>query len=220
MFYLGVPLSSFCKYMCVWTSDHCLFINACLGIWILTDLICMLQQRHEVPPNFRRLLSSRLRRLVSQGKLEKVQNCYKIREDTLMGTETPTPKQKDVRLRQNSGAIGSGETVEEAAITTAYTVAEAENKSFLAAEAVKEAERVSKMAEDTDSMLQLVKEIYEQCSRGETVILNHNNEETLLAPSHGISDEKPTFLWILGDGIYDIWAECWVKGIIQNLLKV
>ncbi|GMI82150.1 hypothetical protein like AT1G17520 [Hibiscus trionum] len=132
----------------------------------ISAIVSYIEQRHEVPPNFRRLLSSRLRRLVSQGKLEKVQNCYKIKEDTLMGAETPTPKQKDIRLRQNSG-----EMVEEAAITAAYKVAEAENKSFLAAEAVKEAERVSKMAEDTDSMLQLVKEIYEQCSRGETVLL-------------------------------------------------
>ncbi|RVW43875.1 hypothetical protein CK203_072337 [Vitis vinifera] len=30
-----------------------------------------MQQRHEVPQNFRRLLSSRLRRLVAQDKLEK-----------------------------------------------------------------------------------------------------------------------------------------------------
>ncbi|XVF86837.1 hypothetical protein PTKIN_Ptkin18bG0074500 [Pterospermum kingtungense] len=129
-------------------------------------IISYIEQRHEVPPNFRRLLSSRLRRLVSQGKLEKIQNCYKIGKDTLMGTKTSTPKQKDNRFRQNSG-----ETVEEAAITAAYKIAEAENKSFLASEAVKEAERVSKMAEDTDSMLQLVKEIYEQCSRGEIVLL-------------------------------------------------
>lgn len=79
--------------------------------------------------------------------------------------KTPTPKQKDVRLRllQNSALTTLGETVEEASITVAYRIAEAENKSFLAAEAVKEAERVSKMAEDTDVMLQLVKDIYEQC---------------------------------------------------------
>ncbi|EOY27161.1 PREDICTED: telomere repeat-binding factor 4 [Theobroma cacao] len=137
----------------------------------ISAIVSYIEQRHEVPPNFRRLLSSRLRRLVSQGKLEKIQNCYKIRKDILMGTKTPTPKQKDIRLRQNSGVVSSGETMEEAAITAAYKVAEAENKSFLAAEAVKEAERVSKMAEDTDSMLQLVKEIYEQCSRGEIVLL-------------------------------------------------
>ncbi|KAJ9179363.1 hypothetical protein P3X46_011160 [Hevea brasiliensis] len=135
-------------------------------------IVHFIEQRHEVPQNFRRLLSSRLRRLVSQGKLEKVQNYYRISKDASLGTKTPTPKQKEVRPRQsqNSGLV-SGETVEEAAIAAAYKVAEAENKSFLAAEAVKEAERVSKMAEDTDSMLQLVKEIYEQCSRGEVILL-------------------------------------------------
>ncbi|XVE51913.1 hypothetical protein DITRI_Ditri02bG0078500 [Diplodiscus trichospermus] len=137
----------------------------------ISAIISYIEQRHEVPPKFRRLLSARLRRLASQGKLEKIQNRYKIRKDTKLGTKTPSPKQKDIRLRQNSGALSSGETVEEAAITAAYKVAEAENKSFLASEAVKEAERVSKMAEDTDSMLQLVKEIYEQCSRGEIVLL-------------------------------------------------
>lgn len=53
--------------------------------------------------------------------------------------------------------------MEEAAVAAAYRIAEAENKSFVAAEAVKEAERVSKMAEDTDSLLQLAKEIFEKC---------------------------------------------------------
>lgn len=79
-----------------------------------------------------------------------------------MGVKTPTPKQKDVRLRPPRNS--TREIVEEASMTAAYRIAEAENKSFLAAEAFKEAERVSKMAEDTDAMLQLVKEIYERCS--------------------------------------------------------
>ncbi|KAL5755658.1 hypothetical protein ACOSP7_020056 [Xanthoceras sorbifolium] len=138
----------------------------------ISSIVNYIEERHEAPPNFRRLLSSRLRRLVSQGKLEKVQNCYKIRKDTSLGAKTP-PKQKDVRLRlsQHSGVVTSGETVEEAAITAAYRIAEAENKSFLAAEAFKEAERVSKMAEDTEAILQLVEDICEQCSRGEVVFL-------------------------------------------------
>ncbi|KAK9228798.1 hypothetical protein WN944_021754 [Citrus x changshan-huyou] len=125
-----------------------------------------IEERQEAPPNFRRLLSSRLRRLVSQGKLEKVRNCYKIRKETSIGVKTPTPKQKDARLRppRNSALMASREIVEEASITAAYRIAEAENKSFLAAEAFKEAERVSKMAEDTDALLQLVKEIHERCS--------------------------------------------------------
>ncbi|KAH9665036.1 telomere repeat-binding factor 4 [Citrus sinensis] len=102
-----------------------------------------------------------------------VRNCYKIRKETSIGVKTPTPKQKDARLRppRNSALMTSREIVEEASITAAYRIAEAENKSFLAAEAFKEAERVSKMAEDTDAMLQLVKEIYERCSRGEIVLL-------------------------------------------------
>lgn len=48
-------------------------------------------------------------------------------------------------------------------MTAAYKIAEAEAKSFLASEAVKEAERISRIAEETDSMLQLAKEIFEQC---------------------------------------------------------
>uniref|UniRef100_A0A2N9H5U0 MYB transcription factor n=1 Tax=Fagus sylvatica TaxID=28930 RepID=A0A2N9H5U0_FAGSY len=136
------------------------------------ELLPSVEQRLEVPQHFRRLLSSKLRRLVAQGKLEKVQNCYRIRKDTLLGTKTPTPKQKDVRPRHSlSSGLMTSETVDDAANAAAYRVADAENKAYMAAEAVKEAERISKMAEDTDSMLQLVKEIYERCSRGEIVLL-------------------------------------------------
>lgn len=94
-----------------------------------------------------------------------VLNGYKIKKETPLAVKTPSPKQKDIRSRQsqNSGLKNSTESVQDAADTAAYKVADAENKSFLAAEAVKEAERISKMAEDTESMLQLVKEMYEQC---------------------------------------------------------
>jgi hypothetical protein len=77
-----------------------------------------------------------------------VQNCYKMKSDASSGT--PTAKACD--------------TVEEAAEAAAYKIAEAENKSFMAAEAVKEAERISEMADETDSLLQLAKEIFEQCN--------------------------------------------------------
>ncbi|KAM5575705.1 hypothetical protein ABKV19_014576 [Rosa sericea] len=42
----------------------------------------VLEKKNEVPQNFRRLLSSRLRRLVAQEKLEKFQNCFKIKSDS------------------------------------------------------------------------------------------------------------------------------------------
>ncbi|XAR67139.1 hypothetical protein NMG60_11013587 [Bertholletia excelsa] len=134
-------------------------------------IVSFIEQRHEVPLNFRRLLSSRLRRLVSQDKLEKVQNCYRIKRDILLGAKTPAPKPKDVRPKQPQTTNYLGDTIEEAAVTAAYKVAEAENKSFVAAEAVKEAERVARMAEDTDILLQLASEIFEKCSRGEIVMM-------------------------------------------------
>ncbi|XP_052176009.1 telomere repeat-binding factor 4-like [Diospyros lotus] len=137
-------------------------------------IVNFIEQKHEVPPNFRRLLSPRLRRLVLQGKLEKVQNCYRIKKETPLGTITPYPKQDEIRLwawQHSAGLAICDETVEQAAMTAANKIAESENMSFVAAEAVEEAERVLKMAEETNSMLQLAKEIYEQCSGGEIVVL-------------------------------------------------
>jgi len=54
--------------------------------------------------------------------------------------------------------------MKEAAETAAYRVADAESKSYLAAEAVKEAEKISLLVEHSDSMLQIAKDIYEQCT--------------------------------------------------------
>ncbi|MCE2055338.1 hypothetical protein HAX54_042432 [Datura stramonium] len=136
-----------------------------------STIVNFIEQRHEVPQNFRRLLSSRLRRLVQQDKLEKIENCYRIKKEVLEKTKTATPKQKHVGARQFPNSAYLGDTAEEAAITAAYKVAEAENKSFVAAEAAKEAERVSKMEEDSDNSLQVYKDIFDKCSHGEIVLL-------------------------------------------------
>lgn len=86
-----------------------------------------------------------------------------------MKTEAPSEKptlKQDIQPRQLQSIDHSttGDTVEEAAEAAANKIAEAENKSFVAAEAVKEAERITKMAEETDSMLQLAKDIFEKCN--------------------------------------------------------
>ncbi|CAL9768116.1 unnamed protein product [Musa acuminata subsp. burmannicoides] len=137
--------------------------------------ICsFIEQRHEVPQNFRRLLSSKLRRLVTQNKIEKVQKGYRLKE-SCFATKTPTPKQKELasraRVPQTSGPANSIDPMKEATITAAYKIADSEAKSFLASEAVKEAEKISKMAEETDSLLLLAKEIFERCARGEIVTI-------------------------------------------------
>lgn len=90
-----------------------------------------------------------------------IQNCFRIKKE-LLGS----PKQKESwsRHNQNQNTSYLGDTIEEAAVAAAYRIAEAENKSFVAAEAVKEAERVSRMAEDSNVLLQLAKEIFEKCN--------------------------------------------------------
>ncbi|KAL2493274.1 Telomere repeat-binding factor 5 [Abeliophyllum distichum] len=131
-----------------------------------------IEKNYKVPQNFRKILCSKLRRLVLQGKLDKVQDCYKIK-DAAMDTKTPTLKQREVRPSplQNSPLIISEETVEDAARIAALKIAEAQNKSHVAAEAVEECERISEMAEDANSVVLLFEELLEQCSMGETFLL-------------------------------------------------
>ncbi|XP_008806863.1 single myb histone 4-like isoform X1 [Phoenix dactylifera] len=137
--------------------------------------ICsFIEKKHEVPQNFRRLLSSKLRRLVAQNKIEKVQKGYRLK-DSSFATKTLTLKQKDPanrsKLPQNFGSCISLNSIKDAAITAAYKIADAEAKSFLASEAVKEAEKISKMVEETDSLLLLAKEIFERCAGGEIMTM-------------------------------------------------
>ncbi|XP_052110128.1 telomere repeat-binding factor 4 [Arachis duranensis] len=111
-----------------------------------------------------------------QGKLEKVQNCYKIKKDYSPVPKSPVAVKKNVWPQRQQPPpppefVASNETIKEAAETAAYRIAEAESKSYLAAEAVKEAERIARLAEDAEAMLQLVQQIYDACSRGEAVIL-------------------------------------------------
>jgi myb proto-oncogene protein len=77
-------------------------------------------------------------------------------------TKSPSSKQKAVRPQQQSSA--SDDMLHFAADTAAYIVAEAENKSYLAVEAVKETERISRLAEENDAMLLLAEQLYEQCN--------------------------------------------------------
>lgn len=141
----------------------------------INSIMGFIEQRNEVPPNFRRLLSTKLRRLVQQDKLEKIQNCYKIKRDVASGQKASSiQKQKDDHHQKQLKAPAVktlADEIQEAAINAAYMLADAENKAFMASEAVKEAERVAKMAEDSNSVLQLAKEIFEQCSRGEIVLM-------------------------------------------------
>ncbi|KAF4357105.1 hypothetical protein F8388_002310 [Cannabis sativa] len=172
--YAGYFSGNFVEYEMVWYNTMIFEALSTLKEPNGSDtsaIVSYIEQRHEVPQNFRRLLSTRLRRLVSQDKLEKVQNCYKVKSnvDASFGTKTPALKaENQPRPLQTTVYRTTTDVVDEAG-NAAYKIAEAENKSFVAAEAVKEADRISEMAEDTESLLQLAKEIFEKCSQGECV---------------------------------------------------
>ncbi|KAJ0922543.1 hypothetical protein HanPSC8_Chr05g0205061 [Helianthus annuus] len=83
-----------------------------------------------MPPNFRRQLSARLRRLVSQEKLEKVQNGYRLQREVVNGTKGPIPKPKEIRPRLSgaSSEFATGDTMFSSAmmLTTRTTVLSSE----------------------------------------------------------------------------------------------
>ncbi|KAL8149193.1 single myb histone 4-like [Apium graveolens] len=137
-----------------------------------TAIVSFIEQKQEVPPNFRRLLVSRLRRLVVQEKLEKVHNCYRSKSDAAPGTRAPTPKPKEIRPRQPQPTSYLPDTVEDAAKNAAYKVAVADNKESVAAEAGRESDRINKMAEDAETLLKAAEDIFDRCSRGEIVIVS------------------------------------------------
>lgn len=134
------------------------------------SILSYIEQKIEVPQNFRKQLGARLRRLVHQEKLEKVDSYYRPKNNSM---ELNASNRKDGWPRQHLATACSrvGESLEEAAKTAAYKVAEAENKAFTAAEAVKDAEKLAKMVEETDSILQLAKEIFDRCTHGELVLV-------------------------------------------------
>ncbi|CAN7087778.1 unnamed protein product, partial [Brassica oleracea var. botrytis] len=144
------------------------------------SIFSFIEPRHEVPPTFRRVLSSRLRRLAAQGKLSKVSNSkpllnfYKLpdgSETTTRTTPAPTPKPKETNVKPRQSYINqppsvSQEMIDEAAITAACKVVEAENKINVAKAAVEELEKTTKLADETELMLELAKEMHKQFMAG------------------------------------------------------
>ncbi|XP_010459349.1 PREDICTED: telomere repeat-binding factor 4-like isoform X2 [Camelina sativa] len=141
-----------------------------------------IEQRHGAPPNFRRMLSSRLRRLAAQGKLEKVshlkstQNFYKMNDNSLV-PRTPQvarPKEMNAKPRQthSQGPSISQEMVGEASITAAYKLVEVENKLDVVKGSSEEIERMMNLAKHAEYMLVIAREMHEECCQGNIMFLD------------------------------------------------
>ncbi|KAL1810605.1 telomere repeat-binding factor 5-like [Daucus carota subsp. sativus] len=122
-----------------------------------------IEQKHEVPQNFRRALSSNVRRLTAQKKLEKVEHRFKIKNT---GSRIPTPRQRGDAKAGTSKKPGllDPNTLEGANSIASHRVADADNKSFAAAEAVKESEDIKELTEESWLILEVAKGIWERCN--------------------------------------------------------
>ncbi|KAG5387025.1 hypothetical protein IGI04_038495 [Brassica rapa subsp. trilocularis] len=143
------------------------------------------EKKHEVPPGFKRVLGSRLRRLAAQGKIEKVnqiragtQNFYRMYGTSFSGMRAPVvarPKEVNVKPRQtNSQRVltVSQKEVDQASGTAAFKFAEVEKNSELVKRAAEHKERMIKLAEQADIILLLAEELHEACCQGNIVELN------------------------------------------------
>ncbi|CAN7096301.1 unnamed protein product, partial [Brassica rapa subsp. narinosa] len=134
------------------------------------------EKKHEVPPGFKRVLGSRLRRLAAQGKIEKVnqiragtQNFYRMNGTSFSGMRAPVvarPKEVNVKPRQtNSQRVltVSQKEVDQASGTAAFKFAEVEKNLELVKRAAEHKERMIKLAEQADIILLLAEELHEAC---------------------------------------------------------
>uniref|UniRef100_A0A7N0UA34 MYB transcription factor n=1 Tax=Kalanchoe fedtschenkoi TaxID=63787 RepID=A0A7N0UA34_KALFE len=136
-------------------------------------IVNYIEERYETPPNLKRLIGSKLRKLVARGKLNKTENLYTIRNASVARSKRLILEQKQIKTHHSSSreACRWLKSLSEASKTAAYKIAAAESKSFQADEAFNEADRASKLAEESDCFLEIAKDIFERCSRGQAVYI-------------------------------------------------
>ncbi|XP_044976831.1 single myb histone 4 isoform X3 [Hordeum vulgare subsp. vulgare] len=145
----------------------------------VTTICNFIEQRHEVQPNFRRLLCAKLRRLIGVNKVEKIDKSYKLTDSyakrALAPMKDSSLKKKDPakssKAAKGLALFAAASPALDAAEAAAMKVADAEAKSHLANEHMMEVERIGKMAEETESLLALAEELYQRCSRGEVLTI-------------------------------------------------
>ncbi|CAD6237155.1 unnamed protein product [Miscanthus lutarioriparius] len=145
----------------------------------ITAIFRFIEERHAVQPTFRRFLTAKLRRLADSNKIVKIDKSYRLPDSFATRTPAPikasAPKQKDPskpsKVSKTIGLFTASSPALEAAMAAAVKVADAEAKAHDAHDQMMEAERILKMAEDTESLLTIAVEIYDRCSRGEITTL-------------------------------------------------
>ncbi|KAL4583673.1 hypothetical protein LXL04_008255 [Taraxacum kok-saghyz] len=155
------------------------------------EILSFIQQRYELPDNFKRSVTLMLRRLTLSGELEKVDNHFTIYKGESFSDEAPKEEdvgpcedkkmdeecedekmeeEKDEEMDKCDSPIGT-ETMEDAALYAAITVARAENTMQKAIEACQEADSFVDDVEESIAMLRVAEELHKKCKEDGFVML-------------------------------------------------
>lgn len=150
------------------------------GIDIAT-LASFMEERHELPPNFRRILGTKLRRLVTQEKIMKIRNSYKLKDmpptSEVKSEVLGSPIPMDNSMQYSSAFSNTMDTfsvdrINEASMAAAMKVADAEAMSAMADKAAEESELASILAEESDMLFEAASAVFEQLLQDGVLILS------------------------------------------------
>nr|ADE76468.1 unknown [Picea sitchensis] len=133
----------------------------------VTTIASFMEERHQLPPSFRRTLGSKLKRLVSQEKIIRIRNSYKLKDMAEPRAAVLGPRNSADGLKQlwyNPMDAASLETINQASMAAAMKMAEADAMAASAEEAAREAEYDTRLAEEADIFLKAVSEVFGQFS--------------------------------------------------------
>lgn len=133
------------------------------GVDVAT-IASFMEDRHQLPPSFRRALSTKLKRLVSQEKILRVRNSYKLRDMVEVNSAVSGPLvliDGSMQLSSNGMDSSSVDMVNQASMAAAMKMAEAQAMSTMAEEAAREAEIDAKLAEEADALLAAAASLFE-----------------------------------------------------------
>lgn len=129
-----------------------------------------IEQRHEVPPNFRRLLSSKLKRLVTQDKIVKVLQNYKLKSSIADVKSAIFESASDSSYQlSNMTSDYMDDPINEASMAAARKMAESEEMIYMAGAAAQEEEFALGVAEESDMLYQAASIVFEQFLQDGTV---------------------------------------------------
>ncbi|GLJ05401.1 hypothetical protein SUGI_0017620 [Cryptomeria japonica] len=124
-----------------------------------------IEQRHEVPQNFRRLLSSKLKRLATQDKIVKILQNYKLKSsiaDLKPASFESTNISDSSYQHSNITSEFMDDSINEASMAAAQKMAESEEMTYMAGAAAQEEEFALGVADESDMFFQAASIVFEQ----------------------------------------------------------